>query len=290
MEGWGKRMGRARYLFIAATVAAFVSAPADSQAPPGAAANGGAAFTYADLADLALAAPVVAHVRLKRAAALKPGEAGAAPPGRTRFYVEAEVLSLIRGAEGSPALVSYLADLPNGAKGKAARPPKKSEYLILADRVPGRPGELRLIAPDAQLPFSAGSAAALRAILREATGAAPAPRITGIGKAFHVPGALAGESETQIFLQTAGGEPVSLTVLRRPGETPQWAVALGEIVDDAAAEPKPNSLLWYRLACGLPRALPPQSYADAEPQQAAAIAADYRLILERLGPCARSRS
>jgi hypothetical protein len=203
--------------------------------------------------------------------------------------VQAEVLSLIRGAEGSPALVSYLADIPDGANGKPAKPAKKGEYIVLAQAVPGHAGELQLVAPDAQLPFSADRAAQVRSILQEATAAGAPPRITGIGKAFHVPGSLPGESETQIFLQTAAGDPVSLTVLRRPGETPRWAVALGEIVDDAAAEPKPNSLLWYRLACGLPRSLPPQSHADAEPEHAAAIDADYRLILERLGPCARTR-
>jgi hypothetical protein len=104
-----------------------------------------------------------------------------------------------------------------------------------------------------------------------------------------VPGSLAGESETQIFLQTAAGDPVSLTVLRRPGLVPTWAVALGDIVDDAAAEPKPNSLLWYRLACALPRALPRQSLADAAPEHVPAIHADYRLILDRLGPCVRTR-
>jgi hypothetical protein len=81
-----------------------------------------------------------------------------------------------------------------------------------------------------------------------------APRITGIGRAFHVPGNLPGESETQIFLQTADSRPVSLSVLRRPGETPRWAVALSEIVDEAAVPPAPGTLLWYRLACTLPRA------------------------------------
>jgi hypothetical protein len=145
------------------------------------------------------------------------------------------------------------------------------------------------VAPDAQLPFTPERAERIRAVLREAAAADAPPRITGIGKAFHVPGSLPGESETQIFLQTANGRPVSLSVLRRPGETPRWAVALSEMVDDAAAPPQPESLLWYRLACGLPRALPPQSLADAEPEAAAAIQADYRLVLDRLGPCARSR-
>jgi hypothetical protein len=160
---------------------------------------------------------------------------------------------------------------------------------VLAQTVPGRPGELRLVAPDAQLSFTPALAEQLRSILREASAAAAPPRITGIGKAFHVRGSLPGESETQIFLQTADERPVSLSVIRRPGETPRWAVALSEIVDDAALPPQQNSLLWYRLACSLPRAIPAQSLADAEPGEAAAIQADYRLVMAGLGSCARSR-
>jgi hypothetical protein len=126
--------------------------------------------------------------------------------------------------------------------------------------------------------------------LREVTSPEAPPRIAGIGRAFHVPGAVRGESETQIFLQTADARPVSLTVLRRPGETPFYAVALSEIVDDAAAAPKPDTLLWYRLACTLPRALPERSLAEAESGSAAAIKADYKLVLDRLGPCTRTRT
>ena len=116
------------------------------------------------------------------------------------------------------------------------------------------------------------------------------PRITGIGRAFHVPGSLPGESETQIFLQTADDRPISLNVLRRPGEQPRWSVALGEIVDDAAAAAaRPNTLLWYRLACTLPPAPAGQSLSEAAPDEARAIRADYRLVIEGLGPCARNR-
>jgi hypothetical protein len=270
-------------LTAAAAILLFPSA-ADSQrtAEP-------AMLTYADLADLALAAPVAAHVRLRSASALKGAEAGSVPAGRTRYYIEADVVSLIRGAQGLPQRVTYLADVPYGANGKAAKLSKKAEYLILALPVPGRPGEVRLVAPDAQLPFAAERAESIRSILREATAADAAPKITGIGKAFHVPGSLRGESETQIFLQTADGRPVSLSVLRRPGETPLWAVALSEMVDDSAAPPQPNSLLWYRLACTLPQTLPRSSYADVEGSAVAAIQADYRLVMERLGRCARSR-
>jgi hypothetical protein len=102
-----------------------------------------------------------------------------------------------------------------------------------------------------------------------------------------VPGSLPGESETQIFLQTADGRPVSLNVLRRPGQTPRWSVALSETDDDAAEPPRPETLLWYRLACTLPPILPRQSLVEAESPHA--IRADYRLVIDGLGRCERKR-
>jgi hypothetical protein len=267
---------------LIAAVAAAAAVPAESQAPVA------PAPTYADLADLALAAPVVAQVRVAESVAVKPERAQGLRPGFTRFFVEADLVSLIRSPQTLPTRLAWLVDLPQDSRGKAARPRKGSEYLLLAAAVAGRPGELRLVAPDAQIPATAERSATLRSIVREASSASPPPRIAGIGRAFHVPGAIRGESETQIFLLTAGGTPVSLTVLRRPGQTAQWAVALSEIVDEAAEPPAPGTLLWYRLACGLPRTLPGQSLAEAG-EDKAAIEADYRLVLEWLGPCVRNR-
>jgi len=276
--------GPIQFLVVAGALA-LAAAPAESQVPAPA-----PTLTYADMADLALVAPVVAHVGLRRAVPLKGAAAAGVPAGRTRFYVEADVLSLIRGPTGLPAQLSYLVDLPQDARGRPPKLPKRAQFLVLAAQVPGRPGEIRLVAPDAQLGWTAARAEQLRAILTEASQADAAPRIVGIGKAFHVPGTLPGESETQIFLLTENGSPVSLNILRRPGFTPRWAVALSEVVDDSAEPPQPGSLLWYRLACTLPRALPPQSTAEAEVAEAAAIHADYRLVLERLGTCVRNRA
>lgn len=267
----------------AALVAVSAAGPAESQGPAS------TDFTYADLADLALTAPVAAHVRVAKAMALKGDAAAAAAPGTARFYVEADVAALIRAPRGMPARVRYVVDLPRDARGKAPKLRKGSEFLVLARPVEGHPGELQLTAPDAQLPYSPDRAATLRTILAEASAGDAPPRISGIGRAFHVPGAIPGESETQIFLLAADGRPVSLTVLRRPSEAPQWAVALSEIVDQAAAPPRPDSLLWYRLACTLPRTLPAQSLAGADRPAAAAIRADYGFVIERLGPCRRNR-
>lgn len=264
-----------------------LAAPADSQAP---AAAPQASPTYADLADLALSAPLAAHVRVTDSALLKGDQALGVPAGMARFYVEADIVSLIRSPEGVPASIRYVVDLPRDPKGKAPKLRKGSEFVLFARPVAGRPGEIQLAAPDAHIPYAAVRADQVRAILREATQPEAPPRITGIGRAFHVPGAIPGESETQIFLQTERNDPVSITILRRPGQTPQWAVALSEIVDDAAAPPARDTLLWYRLACTLPRSLPRQSLAEADAAGAAAIQTDYRYVLEQLGPCARARA
>jgi len=246
-------------------------------------------LNYADLADLGAGAPVVAHLRVRGADRLGAREATTVRAGYTRFEIDADVVALIRGAGGTPARVRYLVDLPNDSRGRPPRITRRSEYLVMATRVPSRPDELRLVTADAQIPFSAAAAETLRGIVREASGAEPAPRITGIGRAFSVPGNLPGERETQFFLLTADQRPISLTVLRRPGEQVRWSVALGEIVDEGAGPPQRNTLLWYRLACTLPARLPADALSEASAEESPAIQADYRVIMDGLGPCARSR-
>ena len=248
------------------------------------------AYSYADLADLALPAQIVAQVQVARATRLKPAEAPGLAPGSTRFYVEADVLALIRGPGGLSSRIAYLSDLPAQPDGKAARLRKGDQRLIFAQPVPGRPNEVRLTAPQSQIIAAAPDVAKTRTILREAADARAAPRITGIGRSFHVPGSLPGESETQVFLQTADNRPVSLNILRRPGERPRWSVALTEIVDEGATAPVRDTLLWYRLACGLPRELPARSLTGTASGEAAAIRTDYRFVLDQLGSCGRTRA
>ncbi|HEY0012062.1 MAG TPA: hypothetical protein VGB79_04330 [Allosphingosinicella sp.] len=277
--------------YIVAAGAALVSGSSyatDSQQQPAPASA--PALTYADAADLAVSAPIAAHVRVVRASALRERDAPGVTAGHRRFLVTADVVSLIRAPDALPPRVSWLVDLPNDSRGRAARLAKRAELLVLAAPVAGRPGELRLAAPDAQLPYSAPLAERLRAIHRELAGGSPPPRITAVGRAFHVPGAIPGESETQIFLQTADQRPVSLSILRRPGEQPRWVVSLAEFVDENAAAARPETLLWYRLACTLPRTLPAQSMAAASGEEAQAIQADYQLVLQGLGPCTRTRT
>lgn len=246
-------------------------------------------LTFADTADLALAAPVAAHVTLRRARPLRAEQAVGVPPGHSRFLIEAELTALIRGEPGTPAEVRYLADFPNDARGRAARPQRGSQWLIFARPVPGRPGELQLIAADSAIPYDSATGERVREIVRaELEGDAP-PAVNAIGRAFHVPGALPGTGETQIFLQTARSQPISITVAREAESQPRWFVSLSEFVDAGASRPEPGSLLWYRLACFLPAQLPAASFADSR-EHAQAIQRDYQLVRQGLGPCPRNRS
>jgi len=276
---------RAAVLFILLTTTA-IAAPASAQVPAMAENQPYSSYSYVDLARLGEAAPIVADVQVRDAIRLKGADAAGVPPGKARFYIVADMLTLVRGAQGVPGQVSFLADLPLDP---ANHPPKlkKARFLALAAPVAGKPGELRLVAPNALIAWTPEIDRRLRAILLALAAPDAPPRITGVGKAFHVPGSLPGESETQIFLHTADNRPVSLNILRRPGEQPRWAVALGEMVDEAARPPARDTLLWYRLACFLPHDLPDEATADLSPADAEASRADYAMVITALGPCSR---
>ncbi|WCT72558.1 hypothetical protein PQ455_13040 [Sphingomonas naphthae] len=250
-----------------------------------------ATISYADTADMVLAAPLLAIVTVDQSTALKGPQAAGVAPGLARLFVEATVDTLVRGAGGISPKVSYLVDIPLDTANRTPKPPKlkKQRFLVLARPVAGRPAEIMLVGPKAHIPWTPDAEARVRRVLAETLAPGAAPAITGITSAFHVPGSLPGESETQIFLKTADSRPISLNVLRRPGERPRWAVSLTEMVDNSAAPPPRDTLLWYRLACGLPRLMPQTVVDSLQGADKAAAQADYQLVLAGLGACGRSR-
>ena len=268
-------------VLAAALATAAVAQPAPSPAPPAVAPI---LPEYSQYARLVLAAPVIADATIRDAARVDSKRVAGIPAGVARFYVTADVTSLIRSPSTLPARLSWLVDVPLDARGRAPRL-ERLRVLAFARPLPGRPAELQLVFPDAQQPWSPGADARTRAIAQEVVAPAAPPVVTGVGNAFHVAGTLPGEGETQIFLPTADNRPVSLSILSRPGMAKSWTVALSEIVDEAAAAPARDTLLWYRLACFLPPELPASSVAASGPDDAAAARADYRFVIEALGPC-----
>lgn len=245
------------------------------------------ALGYADLADLSLASTLVGHIRIRKVQALKPGQSAGLQPGRKRYLISADLVSLILGEGGLLPRITFLADVAADSRGKQ---PKlaKAQMIIFAVPGSGPAGEVRLISPDAMIAATPASLAQVRAILTEARAADAPPALGGITDVYHVAGTVEGEGETQIFMQTKKGLPVSLSVTRASGQEPGWSVALSELVDEGAPPPARNTLLWYRLACFLPRGLPPAPLEGLSAEDAAAARRDYGFVLTSLGNCPRT--
>jgi hypothetical protein len=243
--------------------------------------------TYADVASLADAAALIARVEIRDQAQVEPERAPGLEPGHARLYIEADTEALLYGSGMLGESVAYLADVPLGPNGK---PPEleKQRMLLFARAVPGSAARLQLIGPNTQLPASPELEARVRAIATELAAPDSPPRVTGIHDALWVPGNLAGESETQLFLDTKSGAPVTLSIVRRPGQDPRWGVSWSEIVDQSARPPEKNTLEWYRLACSLPATLPTSAVLSSDPRVRTEAERDYALVMRDLGPCERT--
>ena len=260
--------------------------PIVSPAPAYAVQAEGAA--YADVADLVVISPLIVDATIKSAAKIAPEQSVGVPANMQRMLVEADVLALIRGQGGVTPRVKFLLDLPKDARGKVPKL-KKQRLFLLGSTVAGRPGEIRLSRPNALIQWSAANDVLVRAITQEAVQIDAPQRITGIASAFYSAGTVLGEGETQVFLKTEKDQPMSLSVLSRPGQDKRWAISTAEVIDESATAPLRHTLLWYRLACGLPRDLNAELVEAAESDNAARAQADYKFVINALGPCGRKR-
>ena len=243
---------------------------------------------YADVADLVVISPLILDGQIRKVTKLPETQTPGVPANIQRVLVDADVTSLIRGADGFAAKARFLLDIPKDAKGKIPKLQKR-RFFILGSKVADSPGTVRLSRPDALIEWSAANDTMLRAITKEAVQIEAPPAISGLTSAFHSQGTVLGEGETQIFLRTASGQPISISILSRPGQSKRWAVSTGDVIDESAVAPAKDTLLWYRLACGLPRSLDPKLVESSEPKDIANAQADYRFVLQSLGPCGRTR-
>ncbi len=277
---------RAKKLISLSIVALLMASPAAGQQPVQNSAQSD--VTYADLTDLAEAAPLVIRATVRQQITLKPERAPDLAAGYARLYIEARTAALISGNVPIGETLKYLVDVPLDAKGK---PPKlkKQDVILFARTVPGRPSEIQLVDARAQFVWSDSFEQRLRPILAETLSADKPPVVTGIRDALSVEGNLVGESETQLFLKTANDAPASITILRRPGQAPFWGVSWTEIVDQAAEPIRPNTLRWYRLACFLPDTLPMEANLSRDGEARVRAGQDYSYVVGQLGPCPRNR-
>lgn len=248
-------------------------------------------LTYVDLVELAQASDLVLRAEIARQTVVPPERSPGLAPGQVRLYVEGVTQALLAGSGPVGETQAFLLDLPLDARGR--RPNiRRQVFLLFARRVEGRPigqtAQIQLVGRQAIQPVDPLLEQRVRHVLTQLVQADRPPVISGVREIVSVPGNLVGESESQMFLDTLDGAPVSLTVLRRPGMAPSWGVSWTEIVDSAARPPAPETLEWYALACFLPRELPAGAFIQRDPDSRGRARADYALVLAQLGTCARS--
>lgn len=279
-----KRFARKSIAAAAAAFAMVLSVPLQAAAPDGAV----AAATYADLADLADSARLVIRAQVRKVAVVEPERARGVRPGWMRYYVEARTQALIRGDMPLGQSLRYLVDMPPDARGKAPAI-KKKVVLLFGSGAQGQAGDLQLVAPDAQILWDADTEARTRTILSALVAPDAPHKVTGVREALYVPGNLAGEGETQFFLDTADQSAASITVQHRPGSAVAWGVSFSEVAAAVGSPPRRDTLTWYRLACFLPNSLPRAVNLSENAASRAQAEADYRMVLGELGPCPRNR-
>lgn len=239
-------------------------------------------LSWSDLADLALAAPVVIHTRIDNIRRISRNIARDVPEGEMRVLVETSLVTALKAPHPLPAGAEWQWQGPAGLRGQ---PPFSRGDVVLAFLRPSYgnvPGQYQLITPQAQLPWSPERDAEVRDIIRQALDPQnQGLMVTGVANGFRTEGTVRGQSESQFFLSTAGGRPLTLGVSRQPGSLPQITVATGEIID-RGQQVRPRTLAWHALACGLPAELP------ATLAEVPGLADDYILAKTAIGPCGRT--
>jgi hypothetical protein len=244
--------------------------------------------SYADIADLVVISPLIIDGTVRNVTKISAAQAIGVPLTLQRVLVDVDVMALIRGDGGTTPRIRFLLDIPKDAKGNIPKL-KKQRMFLFGRQVINRPGEIQLSRPNALAMFSPNNDALVRGITKEAVQLDAPQRIISVGSAFHSAGTVLGEGETQIFLKTDKDQPLSLTVLSRPSQQKQWAVSTAEVIDASATAPQRFTLLWYRLACGLPPTLPSDRIEAASSENARRAEADYKFVVDALGPCGRKR-
>lgn len=241
----------------------------------------------ADLVALTLAAPVIVRADITATSRLSDRLAPHLAAGFKRHLVRATLRNVLTAPGFVPREIEYLVDIAPDSRGRLTK--LKGKPVLLFLNAGSAENQFVLVRPWAQLDWTAEREAYVRGIAAEVV--RPGARdfaVTGLRQAFHVSGSLPGEGESQIFLQTASGDPVALVVLSRPGQRRAFSVATGDIIDEAADDVRPGSLLWFHLACSLPPELPPASTETLDAANTAAVADDYRFVIESLGRCDRA--
>lgn len=242
-------------------------------------------LSWTDWADLALASPVILSGTVTDSSRLSRRDAPDLPPGTARVLVRVGLNAVLTAPGVLPAEAAWLWQGPVDARGRLPFA-RHNRLIVFARPLQGgadpQVQALQLVSAAAQQPWSPDAEAIARGVLEAARRLGVSElMVTGVDAASAVAGDIPGYSDSQFFLHTSAGRPLTLIVRRRPDQPVQILATTSELVD-SAARIMPQTLLWRALACGLPPALPD---ADADSAQ---LAADYAAARMAIGDCGRT--
>lgn len=243
--------------------------------------------SYDDIIGITLESNVVVDVIIRKITKLPPSQSIGVRSDRKRILITANVQSLIRGQSGLNSEIKFLFDAPVDSRGKIPKL-KKQRFIAFGGHVPNRSDFIKLSRTASMLPYSGDISNFVRNSTREVLAANAPQQIIGINSAFHSPGTIIGEGETQIFLETRMNQPMAISINSRSGERVRWSVSASEVIDINATEPVRNSLMGYRLACGLPRTIGDSAIAPLSAPNQRIVVNDYNFIRSAIGPCNRT--
>ncbi len=249
-------------------------------------ANGQNSASYDDIMSITLESELVVDIVARKIKKLPASQSVGVRPDRKRVLIIGEVQSLIRGKSGLNSEVRFLFDAPIDSRGKIPKL-KKLRFIAFGRHVSGRNDFIRLTHTASMLRYSDSLNSRVRNSIREAIADNAPQKITSISSAFHSPGTIIGEGETQIFLNTEFGQPMAISVTSKRGQNRRWSVSTSEVIDINATEPRRSSLLGYRLACSLPRSLSPSLIESSNQNNREKLLSDYKLVIDSIGPCLR---
>lgn len=243
--------------------------------------------SYDDIMGITLESELVVDIVAKKIKNLPASQTIGVRPDRKRVLIIGEVQSLIRGKNGLNSQVQFLFDAPIDSRGKIPKL-KKMRFIAFGRHVTGRSDFIRLSRTASMLRYSDRINTMVRSSIREAIAANAPQEITSISSAFHSPGTIIGEGETQIFLNTEFGQPMAISVTSKRGQNRRWSVSTSEVIDINATEPRRFSLLGYRLACSLPKSLSSSNIESSDQRNRQKAISDYKLVKDSIGPCERN--
>ncbi len=272
-------------LFFALSILPSTTFAQHNQTPKNGA-NIQSSISYDDIMSITLESELVVDVIAKKIKNLPASQSIGVRPDRKRILIIGEVQSLIRGKNGLNSEVRFLFDAPIDSRGKIPKL-KKIRFIAFGRHVTGRSDFIRLTRTASMMRYSDRLNDRVRSSIREANAAKAPQKITSISSAFHSPGTIIDEGESQIFLETEFGQPMAISVISKRDQNRRWSVSTSEVIDINATEPVRFSLLGFRLACSLPRTLNPSTIESSNQKDRAKLLSDYKLVIDSIGPCER---